>query len=116
MVMPATATMRTSEVIAEFLRLRKEKGQLVPSVFARKIGVTPAAVAPMLAGDRDFPMIRLDETAAFFGWDAVELIQRAREEVAAAQTRTEEDRRIRLLELRLPIELQNNNNHENGDE
>lgn len=106
---------RTREVIAQFLRLRAEKGHLVPAKLARALGVKPSALNPVIKGKRPFPMGRLDETAAFFGWDAVTLIQQAREEVATAETTTDEDRRLRILEFLQPVPLKHRNGHDTGD-
>lgn len=86
----------TDQVIADFLRLRAGKGQLIAAALARHIGVQPSAITPVLRGERTFPLKNLDAAADFFGLDVVEFIQLARREVSDSIP-PEDAERLRLL-------------------
>lgn len=77
--------MQTAELVAEFLRLRRQQYQLIASRFAASIGTSPAMVSAVLKGERTFPLRLLDQTALFFGCqDVVVFLEMAREEVRKA--------------------------------
>lgn len=67
----------TAEVIADFLRLRQSRGQLVVAKLAQHLGIGGNALAPVVRGERPFPMKNLDATAEFFGVDAPDFIHLA---------------------------------------
>lgn len=98
-MLPCVRVAPTDQVIAQFLRLRRERGQLVQAALARHIGITAEGLSPMFNERRGFPMKHLDRTADFFGWDVIQLIETARREVAEAE---EEEHRLRILAARLP--------------
>ena len=83
-----SAPMTTAEVIQAFLKGRKERGQLVVSKLAKRMDISPGYVTMILSGERRYPMDYIDQTAEFFGWSVVQLIQQAEQEIKPAERKT----------------------------
>ena len=100
-MLPCVRVAPTDQVIAQFLRMRRDRKQLVVAGLAEHLGISGEALSPMFKGKRGFPMKHLDGVADFYKMDVIQLIETARREVAEAE---EEEHRLRILEARLPPE------------
>ncbi len=78
--------MRTAEAIRLYLCDRYERGLLQAPKLAEAMHLKPGMVNAFLRGDRDFPMHRIDEAAAFLELSVVELVERAKAFVEQQET------------------------------